>query len=219
VPPAATSTTTKSAGSPLAPYQALWPFHTLAEARTWEAGFQSGGHQPWHIDAGQTALSFTNGYLGYTEINKVVGQTVNRTGAHVSVGYKNPGGQMSTAAVIHLVRFGTDTNAPWEVVGTDDTPSFALTIPAYGATVTSPIKVGGTITGVDESIKVQVLQPSSPAPVGTSPGVSAGGTATPWHAAVSFRGATDPVLTVAASTGGHVQGVERFTVTGVTTSR
>jgi hypothetical protein len=197
----------------------MWPFRTLAEARAWEASFQAGGHQPWHLDAGQTALSFTNGYLGYTEINQVVKQTVDSTGAHVSVGYSNPNGQLQTAAVIHLVRFGSDRNAPWEVVGTDDTPSFTLTVPGYGQPARSPATVGGVITGVDENIRVQVLQPSSSSPLGSAPGVPAGGTASPWRTPVTWQGATDPVLTLAASTGGHLQAVERFTVTAVTTGK
>jgi hypothetical protein len=153
------------------------------------------------------------------EIDKVVKQTVDAKGAHVAVGYANPNGQLSTAAVIHLVRFGTGATAPWEVVGTDDPPSFALTTPAYGARVTSPATVRGTITGVDESVRVQVLQLSSSSPLGTAPGVAAGGSVSPWQTTVPWQGATDSVLTIAASTGGHLQGVERFTVTAVTTGK
>lgn len=209
----------RSTASPLSPYQAMWPFRTITEARAWEAGFQAGGHQPWHLDAGQTALNFTDGFLGYTEINQVVSQAVDSKGAHVAVGYLTPNNQLSTAAVIHLVRFGSDRNAPWEVVGTDDSPSFTLTLPAYGQAAHSPATVGGVITGVDESIRVQVLQPSSSSPLGTAPGVAAGGTSSPWRTTVSWQSATDPVLTIAASTGGHLQGVERFTLTAVATGK
>jgi hypothetical protein len=213
------STAVSGPKSSIAPYQPLWPFRTLAEAQAWEASNRSGGHQPWHLDAGQTSLSFTGGYLGYTEINTVIAQKVDGKGAHVSVGFLNPNGQPSTAAVIHLVRFGTDPDAPWEVVGTDDTPSFALTAPPYGSSASSPLTVGGTITGVDENIKVQVLGLSASGPLGASGGVPAGGTATPWRTTVSFTGASDPVLTVAAATGGHLQRVERFTVTAVVVGR
>jgi hypothetical protein len=219
--PTTTATRSPATGirSSISPYQPLWPFRTLAEASNWEATSQAGGHQPWHLDAGQTALSFTNSYLGYTEIDKVIKQTVDSKGAHVAVGYSNPNGALSTAAVIHLVRFGTGATAPWEVVGTDDPTSFALTTPAYGARVTSPAMVRGTITGVDESVRVQVLQLSSSSPLGTAPGVAAGGSASPWQTTVSWQGATDSVLTIAASTGGHLQGVERFTVTAVTAGK
>jgi hypothetical protein len=115
------------------------------------------------------------------------------------------------------VRYGTGPDAPWEVVGTDDT-TFSLTTPAYGSLVRSPMVTGGRISGVDESIRVQVRQPSSAAPLGTSPCCTpAGGNDQPWNVKVSFSGASDPVLTVVASTGGHVADVERFTITAVRT--
>jgi hypothetical protein len=101
-------------------------------------------------------------------------------------------------------------------VGSDDT-DFSLTTPAYGAKVTSPVTAGGRITGVDESIRVQVRQVSTERPLGEFCCVAAGGQQTPWQASVSFTGATDGVLTVVASTGGHLKRVERFTVTGVRT--
>ncbi|HVB26460.1 MAG TPA: hypothetical protein VNE21_00960, partial [Mycobacteriales bacterium] len=87
--------------------------------------------------------------------------------------------------------------------------------PGYGVSVQSPVTVSGRITGVDENIQVQVHQPSSQSPLGSSCCQSAGGSYVPWSAAVSFAGASDPVLTIAAATGGHVVAVERFAVTGV----
>jgi hypothetical protein len=212
-----TPATTGAAGFTFA-YPPLWPFRTLAEARAWEASYRAGGQQPWHLDPAQTALSFTDGYLGYTDINKVVRQTVGATDARVAVGFNNPNGVAVTAAVVHLVLFDAGPNAPWEVVGTDDT-IMSTTLPSYGSVVSSPVAVGGVITGVDESISVQVLQPSSANPLGRSCCLAAGGTASPWRTTVSFQGATDPVLTIASATGGHVQAVERFTVTAVRTGR
>ncbi|HUO49581.1 MAG TPA: hypothetical protein VMU09_12170, partial [Acidimicrobiales bacterium] len=123
----------------------------------------------------------------------------------------------TTSAVIHLARWGSVAGAPWEVVGTDDT-SFSLTTPAYGATARSPLAVGGSITGVDESISVVVRQPSSGGPLGTFCCQPAGGSGSAWSAMVTFAGGTDPALTVVAATGGHVQKVERFTVTGIRTA-
>jgi hypothetical protein len=199
-------------------YPPIWPFRTLAEARAWETAFRSGGQQPWHLDPGQTALSFTDGFLGYTEINKVVHQTVGTTEARVAVGFDLPNGGQSTAAVIHLVRFDAGADAPWEVVGTDDT-TMSTALPSYGSVVGSPLAVGGTITGVDENISVQVRQPSSAAPLGGFCCQPAGGVASHWQVTVSFQGASDPVLTIASATGGHLQKVERFTVTAVRTGR
>jgi len=113
-----------------------------------------------------------------------------------------------------MVHWGTGPGAPWEVVGTDDT-TLALTTPAYGSTVTSPATAGGTITGVDEQLVVTVRQSASSAPLGVSAGLPAGGINTPWSTEVSYRGATEPVLTIVVQTGGHIHAVERFAITGV----
>ncbi|MFF3286985.1 hypothetical protein [Streptomyces sp. NPDC003023] len=194
----------------------MWPFATLAQAQDWEREFRSGGHQPWHLDPEQTALSFTRHYLGFEDIDRVTSRSVGAREARIGVGLSGTE-STGTAAVVHLARFGTGSDAPWEVVGTDDT-TLSLTRPAYGSVVRSPFTSGGRITGVDESIRVQVRQPSSEAPIGESCCTAAGGTtARPWTSAVSFAGATDPVLTIVASTGGHVAEVERFTVTAVRT--
>jgi len=210
----AASTTTSAPPRSLAPYLALWPFRSWSEVLAWEAGYRSAGTAPWHLDAGTTAQEFTMQFLDFGEINTVVRVLTNANGAHVSVGLRTTGTSVSISAVIHLVRWGSGARAPWEVVGTDDT-TLSLTRPVYGATVSSPLVAGGSISGVDESVRVDVRQPSSTAPIGTSCCVPAGGTATPWSATVTYDGATDPVLTVVASTGGHVAAVERFAVTGV----
>jgi len=198
----------------IAPYLALWPFRTVVDVQSWQQAYSSTGSGSWHLSAQTTALDFTMDYLGFTEINTVVGTTLNTTGAHIAVGFRPTSSVTSTSAVVHLVRWGTGSDAPWEVVGTDDT-TFSLTIPAYGATASSPLHVGGAITGADESISVMVRQPSTSTAIGSFCCTPAGGSGSPWSATVSFAGATDPVLTVAAATGGHVQAVERFTVTGV----
>lgn len=198
-------------------YQPLYPFRTLQEAAAWQATYRASGAQPWHLDPGQTALSFT-GFLGYSDVTTVWAVNNDSAGAHVTVGFPNPNGAPVKSAVVHLRRFGTAGDAPWEVVGTDDPPDFSLTKPAYGATVKSPLNVGGAIIGVDENIRVQVLQLSSLTPIGVACCTPAGNSGAPWAATVTYHGATDPVLILAASTGGHLAAVERFTVTGVRTS-
>ncbi|MET9856795.1 hypothetical protein ABZY57_28155 [Streptomyces sp. NPDC006450] len=200
-------------------FQPLWPFTTFAQAEAWQQKYRSGGHQPWHLDPERTALAFTQGYLGFKDVGRVTQRTVTGRDARIGVGLNLPPGAegyRSTVAVIHLVRYGAGPDAPWEVVGTDDT-TFSLTAPAYGSAVRSPIRAGGRISGVDESIRVDVRQPSSTAPIGASCCIPAGGNAQPWNTTVSFTGASDPVLTVVASTGGHISDVERFTVTAVRT--
>src|SRR5690606_34579463 len=97
------------------------------------------------LDADQTALSFTQGYLGFEGIDRVISSSIEGEHARVAVGFRGEeGGRTLTAAVLHLVRFGEGTDAPWEVVGTDDT-TLSLTTPAYGAHVSSPVKVGGRV--------------------------------------------------------------------------
>ena len=200
------------AGLP-AGYQPLYPFSSLAGAQAWESSYREGGHQPWHRSAELTATAFA-AWLGFTGIDQVAHQTISGGDAHVAVGYTQPGGKTATAAVVHLVKFGTGQYAPWEVVGTDDT-TFTLDVPAYASTVSSPLKVGGTITGVDENIRVQVRTLTTEAAAGVYCCKPAGGTNTPWSATVAFHAASGQVLTIAAATGGHVAAVERFAVTGI----
>lgn len=212
-PTAEPTTPTSTPIKPFA-YLPLWPFASVEEAAAWQRAYRTGGHQPWHLEADQTALSFTTGFLGFTEINKVVARSVKDDDARISVGYESTEGSASVAAVLHLVRIGQGQDAPWEVVGTADT-TLTLERPRYGATATSPITVGGLISGVDESIRIDVRQPSSNQSLGSFCCVAAGGERRPWSAQVTFRGATGPAATIVASTGGHVQTVERFAITGV----
>ncbi len=234
VPPTVTSTsnptpTATSTSNPTAPgtatptpvsvpYVPLWPFASVAAAERWQQEAGSGGHQPWHLDADQVALTFTRTYLGFTEIDRVVGRKVGEADAHISVGYATEGGRTGTAAVLHLVRIGSGADQPWEVVGTDDT-DFSLTRPRYGSTVSGTVTVGGRISGVDESIRVTARQPSGQ--VGSFCCVPAGGgqEGQAWTARVRLTDPREGPLTLVASTGGHLLEVERFTITGVHATR
>jgi hypothetical protein len=201
----------QTAGLP-AGYLPLFPFASLADVRAWQVSYESGGHQPWHRSPDLTATAFA-AFLGYTGVTQVARSAVSGGDAHVAVGIKLPDGRISTAAVIHLVLFGSGRYAPWEVVGTDDT-TFTVDRPAYGSTVSSPVTAGGAITGVDESIRVTVRTLPAPGPVGAYCCQAAGGTRSPWSASVTFHATPGQVITIAAATGGHVAAVERFTVTG-----
>lgn len=195
-------------------YQPLWPFASVDEAAAWQREYRTGGQQPWHLDAGLTALSFTTGFLGFNEVDQVVSTTIRGDDARIAVGYHLDEGPMSVAAVLHLVRIGQGTDAPWEIVGTIDT-TLTLDRPKYGATATSPLTIGGQITGTDENLRIAVRQPSSEQPLGTYCCLPAGGDHQPWTTKVTFSGAADPALTIVASTGGHVQPVERFAITAI----
>lgn len=195
-------------------YQALWPFGSEQDAAVWQHAYRTGGSQPWHLDAAKTALSFTTGFLGFDEVNKVVRRTVRGDDATIAVGYSTGTTTLSVAAVVHLRRIGQGGDAPWEVVGTRDT-SLTLDRPRYGATVSSPVIVGGRITGVDEAIRVEVRQPSANGVLGSYCCLPVGGQGSRWSASVFFRDPTDDVLVIVASTGGHYQAVEQFAVTAV----
>lgn len=195
-------------------YLPLWPFGSLWAAEQWRT--KGGGSQPWHLDPEETALNFTRSYLGFTEIDEVTETFLDDLGAHVGVGYRDPIGGQRAAAILHLVQFGTAHDSPWVVVGSDDT-TMTLEKPAYGSKVSSPMTIGGHITGVDESIVVSVLRMTSTGSDRTELArMPAGGDRAPWTTGpVSFsqRG----VLTIVASTGGHLQQVERFAIHGVRT--
>jgi hypothetical protein len=194
-------------------YQPLFPFGSLAAARAWQASYPASGHQPWHLDADQTALAFTQGYLGFGQINKVAAHTIRGSDARVTVGLTLPNGQLNRAAIIHLVKLGSGKYAPWEVVGTDDT-TLTLDIPSYGGTAISPVRIGGKVTGVDENLRAEVHQLGSRSPVGSYCCQPAGGQATPWSLTVPFHAGSGQVITIVVHTGGHIAAVERFAVTG-----
>ena len=203
---------TSGSQTPVATAQWLWPFADPADAARWQQDYRQGGHQPWHLDAAATALGFA-GYLGYGDVDKVVRSTVDGREAYVAVGTALPNGSPHTAADVHLVRMGTGTDAPWEVVGTRDT-TLTLDRPGYGSTVASPMTVGGRITGVDEQVVV-TLHALSGDLLAEPAAVPTGGVRSPWSVPVRFSGAAGRTVTVAAATGGHVAAVERFAVTGV----
>lgn len=196
-------------------YEPLWPFATAEEARSWQE--TAGGRQPWHLDPAATALAFTRDFLGFTELDQVTSVDVAGDEAWIGVGYALPGGGSSTAAVIHLARFGRGEHAPWEVVGTRD-EDLVLDTPRYGSNVTSPLSVGGEITGVDESLRVDVRQVGHEGRLGHFCCAAAGGQRQRWEATVDYSGAGPAALTVVVSTGGHVMDVERFAITAVRSS-
>lgn len=186
----------------------LWPFASLAEADHWKNVDAPAGHSPWHADAKATALFFVNGYLRFHDITEVTSVEVRGARADIGVGYDLPGGAPHTASVIHLVLFGDDSG-PWEVVGAS-VEGFSIDTPGDGDQVVFPMSVGGRITGADESITVAVRTLAGG--VDKLDPVPAGGDDAPWSRTVPFGGRG--VLTIVASTGGHLTAHERFAVVG-----
>jgi hypothetical protein len=192
----------------------LWPFVDAAAVAAWKAGNTAGAADAWHLDAGQTALRFVRDYLGYTELDRVTSTNGSATQTVVGVGSVAEGTTASTAGLLRLVR--ASAQDPWEVVGTQDS-DLTVTAPSAGQAVTSPLTVAGTITGVDESIAVALRAPAVDGVLGQVSGIGAGGTQQPWTASVPFTAPGRTTITVAVSTGGHLQAVERFAVTGAVT--
>jgi len=193
---------------------AVWPFTSAAQVQTWQGAYRSTGAAAWHLDVDATALRFTRDHLGYTDVDRVTSRSVTGTDAHLGVGWLDPNEKAGSVAVLHLVRYGSTADAPWVVVGTDDT-RLTLTTPAYGSAVGSPLVVGGRITGVDESLRVAVLGPTSATPLATAGSIPAGGVKTPWTARLAFAAPRGTVLVVTVSTGGHLRAVESFAITAV----
>jgi hypothetical protein len=197
----------------LAPGQVgVWPFADGAQANQWQAAYRSAGTDPWHLDADATAVMFAANYLGFTEMTTVTTRTGSGRDLDIGVGYVGPNNP--TAAVVHLVRLGSASDSGWEVVGATSS-SISITRPSSGATVGAAITVAGRITGVDENIRVSVRQQGT-APVGQFCCQAAGGDNSPWTVTVHLQAsASAGVAAIVASTGGHVQAVERFAVIGV----
>lgn len=192
-------------------YQPLWPFASQDEADRW---LLDGSAAPWHADPKTTALRFAEDYLGFAEIDRTTAVTEHEDEAWVGVGYASPDGESATAATIHLARFGTAANAPWEVVGSID-EVLTLSTPQYGSTVGTAIEAGGTITGVDESLHLQVRQSTQENALGDYCCVPAGGESRPWSAKFSTLPPQPGALTLVVWAGGHVANVEKFAVTGL----
>jgi hypothetical protein len=195
-------------------YQPLWPFASQEEADRWLREGAADGDAPWHANPATTALLFAQDYLGFTEIDRTTSVTEHVDEAWVGVGYLLPSGESTTAATIHLARFGTAPDAPWEVVGSRD-DALTLSTPPYGSTVGTVIVAGGTITGVDESLHLQVRQSTQDDVLGDYCCLSAGGESRPWSATLSTSPPQPGALTLVVWTGGHVADVEQFAVTGL----
>jgi hypothetical protein len=190
-------------------YQALWPFPDLAAADRWLADPAA---TPWHGDPAATALTFTRDFLGLRDIDRTTGVRYRGDEAWVGVGIADPNGAPVTVATLHLVRFGPAADAPWEVVGSEDT-GLTLDRPGYGSTVGSVIDAGGTISGVDESLQLQARQLSGL--IGEFCCLSAGGERAPWSVRLPISGTQPGAITVVVWTGGHYANIERFAITGL----
>lgn len=153
-------------GSSVAP---VWPFTSYAAAMTWQSGAAGQGHQPWHLDAGMTALDFLHNGAGISDSLRVLKDTAtgHATGDVVVGDSTTASGATVVITVVHVARYGSGSTAPYEVTGAD-APNVTLTSPVPGSTVTSPLPVTGTsAAGVDQAFEVTVHPAGSAASLGT----------------------------------------------------
>jgi len=176
----------------------IWPYASLAQA---QAAQRSGNIQSWHSDPAQTALRFM-GYLQAPEVDKVTGNEKETTsvgaGRKVSLGRKMADGSVATVTVVHLVRLGGGSTAPYAVT-VAGAYQLAITQPEIAAPVRSPLLVRGTVLGVDQSVRVEVRTPSLATPV-SAPAAAMGGSAKPWETSVSFAAPASGTGTLVART-------------------
>lgn len=210
--PAPSSRTTPSSAFR---FQPVWPFASVADAVAWQAQARTNGSQSWRLDPAEVAVAFASQHLAYAEVNRVTSREVTSEEAWIGVAASPPEGRAVSAAVLHLARIGQGAlnERPWEVVGSRDT-LLTLTAPRYGATVGTTLVAGGRITGVDESLVVQVRDRDG-ALLARSRSISVGGQRTPWQVPLVLPATTAGVVTIAVSTGGHLTEVEKFAITAV----
>jgi len=178
-----------------------WPYSSRSEAR---AHIASAG--PEMTDPRAVALRFVLGFLQRPEVDRVTGVRSQDAGLGVTVGRRVPeSGRVIDVTTVYLVRVAASDSAPYVVVSAT-APYLSITGPAAGAAIRSPLTVSGRITGVDESIRVDVRVLSRPAPIGSArtPG---GGDNSPWSAPVSFPATADRGATVVAWTDSAVDGL------------
>jgi hypothetical protein len=188
------------------PYIGLYPFTAFSEVRSWEASNAANPSETWHLDPAQTALWFTQKYLGFSGINEVVTTATDAGGAHVTVGYRTTSDVVS-AATIRLVRIGTAAAAPWEVQGTDVGGALRITAPADGAKVSDPhnLRIQGTLTSnTQRGLLVEAFAPASyPGiqPIGYTYSGASGGTTAPWLTYIDITTPVGPVTIVVVAVG------------------
>ena len=147
--PSATPTSSPSpdgfVGQPFVP--AIWPFASHDQAEAWR---QSPQGKPWAGDNLGVAQHFVDDYLKLTGVHLV--QTCNSCDVVQIIAAD--GRQVGT---VGLVREDDGTPRAYSVAGVTFESSFAVTSPTEGQKVNSPLKVTGTIVGVDENVAITLV--------------------------------------------------------------
>jgi hypothetical protein len=96
---------------------------------------------------------------------------------------------------VQLEQVGRGTNGPWSVTGAS-AEDVSITTPDAGGSVESPLTVTGRVTGIDESVHVQLLTGSTQLADGHAPA----GQEQPWSQALRWSSSTWSVGALVAST-------------------
>lgn len=131
--------TTSGGGTP------VWPFTTDREAAAWEAAPSA---RPWAADPVQVTQHLLDDYL------EVPGRALPRVSGSAAVAVVKVFAGNRTVSDVRLERVG-DAAGPWSVTGASST-DLVLTDPDDGGEVSSPLRVTGRVTGVDQSVHLRL---------------------------------------------------------------
>jgi hypothetical protein len=174
-----TGVTTSGDGIP------VWPFTSDAQAADWVA---APGDRTWAADPVQVAQHLLDDVLALpgTAVGTAGGGDV------VRVVVRAGGRPVST---VQLEQVGRGPNGPWAVTGAS-AEDVGITTPDAGGSVESPLTVTGRVTGVDESVHVQLLAGSTQLADGHAPA----GAEQPWSQLLRWSSTTWSTGAVVAST-------------------
>jgi hypothetical protein len=214
--PPTSPTPTLAPTAPVFPATAFYPFTSAAGEQSWEA--QRGpATQPWVVDPVAEAKDFVARFVLADGVTDVLAKQVSGSTAAVTLGRTMTDGSSArpiSVTTVRLQRFGK----AWLVLGADDARgNLAITSPAAGAAVTSPVTVSGPGFGVDEAVQVDVRAIGAPWLTASRGQASFGNGVAQWSTTVAFSPPADPrgavvVVENSAADGGP----SRIAVTPVT---
>lgn len=170
-----------TSSSPTASAYPIWPYTSITQVTASTSNA--------YLDPGQTALGFMR-YLRAPEVDKMLANETETTstgaGWKVTLGRRMADGQVRAVTVVHLVRLGSGSAAPYAVTRAAGAYTLKISYPGIAASVRSPLVVSGTVDGVHQSVRAQVRVPGlGPDPIGEAAGP--GSAASGWQATVVFN--------------------------------
>ena len=189
--PTAGPTPSQTTAAPAFPATAFYPFASAAAEQSWEA--QRGSTtQPWVVDPIAEAKDFVASFVQATGVTTVLDKQVDAKTAAVTLGRMLSDGSSQRPVPVTTVRLEKFGKA-WLVLGADDARgNLAISSPAAGAAVTSPVTVSGPGFGVDEAVQVDVRAIGAPWLTASRGQASFGNGVTRWSTTVAFSPPADP---------------------------